>query len=166
MVSARDDTRVTGATGVTGTTGAAAPRRGHTSMDTASRSRVACSHAAPQTRAHTTHLHVKKHARTPRTCTSKAQVSLAGASHTMSVLLTSQQIVRWSLEQDSSRLWSWGHHDMPSTPWACPTACVCVCVCVCACVCVCVCVCVQGVQSNESAQQTAQRWSLATSWWL
>jgi hypothetical protein len=51
-----------------------------------------------------------------RTCTSKDQLSCVGISHTMSVVLTSQQMVRWSLEQLSSRLWSWGHHDMPITP--------------------------------------------------
>jgi hypothetical protein len=27
-----------------------------------------------------------------------------------------------SLLQDSSRLWSWGHHDMPSTPCGAQTS--------------------------------------------
>jgi hypothetical protein len=53
-----------------------------------------------------------------RTCTSKFQLPLLGSSQTTSVVATSQQMVRLSLLQDSSRLWSWGHHDMPSTPCA------------------------------------------------
>jgi hypothetical protein len=40
----------------------------------------------------------------PPTCTSKDQLSCVGISHTMSVVLTSQHMVRWSLEQLSSRL--------------------------------------------------------------
>jgi len=38
------------------------------------------------------------------------------SAHTTSVVLTSQQMVRPSLEQLSSRLWSCWHQDMPSTP--------------------------------------------------
>jgi hypothetical protein len=49
-------------------------------------------------------------------CTSKFQLADAGSSHRMSVVLTSQQMLRLSLAEDSSRDGSWADQARPMTP--------------------------------------------------